>query len=452
MEVIEQSAEGLERRFTVKVPADELDAKLTAKLENIKGDVHLKGFRKGKAPLSFLKKMYGKGMMGEIVQEIVNETSAKAFSDRSLQPAQTPNPSFQGDMEAVVAGKADLEYEVHAEVLPEFEPMDVAGLELERPVADIPDEDIDEALKNLAEQNRSYEAREEGAAAEDGDQLVIDFVGRIDGEEFEGGRGDGHNLVLGSDAFIAGFEEQLVGKKAGEDTEVSVTFPEEYRASDLAGKEAVFSVHVQEVKAPKETQIDDEFAKNLGVDDLEALKARLSERIDENYKAASRSHLKRALLDRLDEAHSFELPKSMVEAEFESIWRQVESAGPDEADKDKSEDELKDEYRKIAERRVRLGLVLAEIGKKADVKVPADQLQQAVQQRALQEAQMLQMQGQDIDPRQVLEFYTQNPDVIAQIRAPLFEEKVVDFIFERATVTEKTVSKDELFEDPDGDI
>ena len=452
MEVIEQSAEGLERRFTVKVPADELDAKLTAKLENIKGDVHLKGFRKGKAPLSFLKKMYGKGMMGEIVQEIVNETSTKAFSDRSLQPAQTPNPSFQGDMEAVVAGKADLEYEVHAEVLPEFEPMDVAGLELERPVADIPDEDIDEALKNLAEQNRSYEAREEGAAAEDGDQLVIDFVGRIDGEEFEGGRGDGHNLVLGSDAFIAGFEEQLVGKKAGEDTEVSVTFPEEYRASDLAGKEAVFSVHVQEVKAPKETQIDDEFAKNLGVDDLEALKARLSERIDENYKAASRSHLKRALLDRLDEAHSFELPKSMVEAEFESIWRQVQSAGPDEADKDKSEDELKDEYRKIAERRVRLGLVLAEIGKKADVKVPADQLQQAVQQRALQEAQMLQMQGQDIDPRQVLEFYTQNPDVIAQIRAPLFEEKVVDFIFERATVTEKTVSKDELFEDPDGDI
>lgn len=452
MEVIEQSAEGLERRFTVKVPADELDAKLTAKLENIKGDVHLKGFRKGKAPLSFLKKMYGKGMMGEIVQEIVNETSAKAFSDRSLQPAQTPNPSFQGDMEAVVAGKADLEYEVHAEVLPEFEPMDVAGLELERPVADIPDEDIDEALKNLAEQNRSYEAREEGAAAEDGDQLVIDFVGRIDGEEFEGGRGDGHNLVLGSDAFIAGFEEQLVGKKAGEDTEVTVTFPEEYRASDLAGKEAVFSVHVQEVKAPKETQIDDEFAKNLGVDDLEALKARLSERIDENYKAASRSHLKRALLDRLDEAHSFELPKSMVEAEFESIWRQVQSAGPDEADKDKSEDELKDEYRKIAERRVRLGLVLAEIGKKADVKVPADQLQQAVQQRALQEAQMLQMQGQDIDPRQVLEFYTQNPDVIAQIRAPLFEEKVVDFIFERATVTEKTVSKDELFEDPDGDI
>ena len=452
MEVIEQSAEGLERRFTVKVPADELDAKLTAKLENIKGDVHLKGFRKGKAPLSFLKKMYGKGMMGEIVQEIVNETSAKAFSDRSLQPAQTPNPSFQGDMEAVVAGKADLEYEVHAEVLPEFEPMDVAGLELERPVADIPAEDIDEALKNLAEQNRSYEAREEGAAAEDGDQLVIDFVGRIDGEEFEGGRGDGHNLVLGSDAFIAGFEEQLVGKKAGEDTEVTVTFPEEYRASDLAGKEAVFSVHVQEVKAPKETQIDDEFAKNLGVDDLEALKARLSERIDENYKSASRSHLKRALLDRLDEAHSFELPKSMVEAEFESIWRQVQSAGPDEADKDKSEDELKDEYRKIAERRVRLGLVLAEIGKKADVKVPADQLQQAVQQRALQEAQMLQMQGQDIDPRQVLEFYTQNPDVIAQIRAPLFEEKVVDFIFERATVTEKTVSKDELFEDPDGDI
>ncbi len=448
MEVIEQTAEGLERKFTVKVPASELDEKLTQKLQAMKGNVHLKGFRKGKAPISFLKKMYGKGVMGEIVQEIVSETSAKAFSDRDLTPAQQPNPQFHGDIEAVIAGKSDLEYDVHAEVLPTFDAMEVEGLELTRLTADVEDAAVEEELTKLADQSKDYETVD-GRAAEDGDLLVIDFVGRIDGDEFEGGRGDGHNLVLGSDAFISGFEEQLVGAKADEDRVVTVNFPEEYRVGDLAGKEAAFEVHVHEVKAPKEATVDDEFAKKFGLDDLAALKDSLRERVETEYKSASRNHLKRALLDKLDEAHDFDLPNSMVDMEFQQIWAQLQNAELDEQDKDKSEDELKAEYRKIAERRVRLGLVLAEIGKKADVQVPKDELQRAVQQQAFQEAQIMQMRGEEVSPQQVLQYFANNPDVVAQIRAPLYEEKVVDFIVERATVSDKTVSKDELFADPE---
>ena len=452
MEVIEQNAEGLERRFTVKVPASELGAKLDARLEDLKGRAHLKGFRKGKAPVSHLRKLYGKGIMGEIVQEIVSETSSKAFSERSLRPATTPHPHLKGDIEAVFSGKADLEYEVHAEILPEFEPADVAGLAITRPVAEVPEADIDEALKNLADQNKTYEARGKTAKAKDGDLVVIDFLGKIDGVAFPGGEGEKHELVLGSGAFIPGFEEQLVGAKADTDLTVTVTFPAEYRASDLAGKEATFDVHVHEVKAPKDAAVDDDFAKGLGLADLADLKARVKERLEADYRQLSRAHAKRALLDRLDEAHSFDLPKSMVEAEFQQIWRQVLASERDEEDKDKSDDELKSDYRKIAERRVRLGLVLAEIGRRAEVQVPKEDLQRAVQSQAIREAQMLQMQGQNVSPQQVLQYFQQTPEAIAQIRAPLFEERVVDYVLERAKVTDKTVSKDELLKEPDGEI
>jgi len=452
MEVIEQEAEGLERKFTVKVPATELDAKLTAKLEDIKDTVHLKGFRKGKAPLSFLKKMYGKGMMGEIVQEVINETSLKAFSDRDLQPAQSPHPQLEGDIEDVVAGSADLEYMVHAEVLPEIQPIDVATLKLEKPVAEIPEGDLEESLNNLADQQKSFEARAKTAKAKDGDMVVIDFLGKLEGEPFDGGKGEGHELILGSDSFIPGFEEQLVGAKAGDEKIVTVTFPAEYHSEDLKGKETTFDVTVHEVKAPTETEINEEFAKNIGFDTLDELKKRLSERLEGEYSQLSRGHVKRSLLDQLDAAHSFELPKSMVDAEFNQIWSQVENAERDEEDKDKSEDELKEEYRTIAERRVRLGLLLAEIGKRADVQVPQEQLQRAIQEQAMRESQMMQMQGQEVSPQEVLQFYQQNPGAIAQIRAPLFEEKVVDYIMELADVTEKTVSKEELMKEPEGDL
>lgn len=451
MEVTEQTAEGLERRFTVKVPASELDAKLTARLADIKGRVNLKGFRKGKAPLPFLKKMYGKGVMSEILQEIVNETSFKAFTDRNLKPATTPHPHLTGDIEKVMDGKADLEYSVHAEILPEFEPMPIDGLALKRPVADVTDAEVDDAAQKLAEQSRDYEARPATAKAKEGDLLVIDYVGSINGAEFKGGKGEGQSVVLGSGSLIPGFEDQLVGAKAGAAVEVKVAFPADYGAKDLAGKDAVFAVTVKEVKAPKDVAVDDDFAKKLGLDDLADLKKRLRERLENEYRGYSRGHVKRLLLDKLDAGHDFDLPKSMVDAEFRQIWAQVQNAERDEEDKDKTEDELKEEYRKIAVRRVRLGLVLAEIGRRAEVQVPQDALQRAVQEQALREAQMLAMQGQQVTPQQVLKFYQQNPQAIAQIRAPLFEERVVDYIIERSKVTDKKVTKEELMADPEGE-
>jgi trigger factor len=442
MEVTEKSAEGLDRKFLVKVPAAELGEKLLARLEEMKGQVHLKGFRKGKAPVSFLKKMYGKGMMGEIVQEVVTETSQKAFSDRDLQPAAAPHPHFHSDMDEVIAGKADLEYDVHAEILPSFEPMDVATLKLTRPVADVADDDIQEALQRIADQQTTYAPRKDTQKSKTGDMLSIDYVGRIDGEEFAGGKGEKVEIVLGSDTFIPGFEKQLTGAKAGDDVEVKVTFPEDYNAKDLAGKDAVFDVKVVEVKQPEKVEIDDELAKKMGVDSLDDLKARIKESIESDYKQLSRGHLKRALLDKLDAAHDFELPKGMVDSEFDQIWRQVEAAEQDEEDEGKSEDDLKDEYRKIAERRVRLGLVLAEIGKRADVQVPQEDLQR----------EMINMARAYPDQeKEILQFYQNNPAAVQQLRAPLFEERVVDYIFERAELKDETVSKEKLTADPEGD-
>jgi trigger factor len=451
MEVIEKTAEGLERKFTVKVPAEELDAKLNARLADVKDKVHLKGFRKGKAPLPFLRKMYGKGMMSEILQEIVNETSYKAFTDRDLKPATTPHPHLTSDIDAIIDGKADLEYDVHAEVLPSFDPMSVDGVKLKRPVAEVADAEIDEQMNKIAAANREFEPREKTKKAKDGDMVVIDFVGTIDGKEFAGGKGEDHSVVIGSNSLIKGFEEQLIGVKADSDVEINVTFPEDYGSAALNGKEAHFAVKVKEVKAPKDVEINDDFAKKLGLEDLADLKKRVRDRIEAEHKSMSRSHMKRALLDKLDAGHDFDLPKSMVDAEFNQIWAQVQNAERDEEDKDKTEDELKVEYRKIAVRRVRLGLVLAEIGRRADVQVPSDQLQRAVQEQALREAQFLAMQGQKVTPQDVLKFYQQNPQAIAQIRAPLFEERVVDFILEKADITDKTVTKEDLMKDPDGE-
>jgi trigger factor len=451
MEVIEKTAEGLTRKFTVKVPAAELDAKLNARLADVKGKVHMKGFRKGKAPLPFLKKMYGKGMMSEILQEIVNETSFKAFTDRDLKPATTPQPRLVTSFDAIIDGKADLEYDVAAEILPVFEPASVDGIKLKRPVADVADAEVEESLAKLAESNRDYEPRAAKEKAKEGDMLVIDFVGSIDGKEFKGGKGEGHSVVLGAGTLIKGFEDQLVGAKAGEDVEVKLAFPEDYGSDELNGKDAVFAVKVKEVKAPQEPKADDALATKLGFDDLAALKKRLRERLETEYRSMSRSHVKRALLDKLDAAHDFALPPSMVEAEFQQIWRQVENAERDEEDKGKTDDELKEEYRKIAVRRVRLGLVLAEIGRRADVQVPSEQLQRAVQESAIRDAQLFALQGQKISPQEVLKFYQQNPNAVAQIRAPLFEERVVDFILEKSDIEDRKVSKEDLMKDPDGE-
>jgi len=442
MEVTEKSADGLDRRFQVKVSAAELDEKLHARLKDIKGQVHLKGFRKGKAPVSYLKKLYGKGVLSEIVQEMVAESSQKAFADRDLQPATQPHPHIHSNMEEVLEGKSDLEYDVHAEILPTFEPADVTKLKLTRPVADVPEKDVEEAVTRIAEQQTTYAPRKDGQKAKKGDKVTADYVGRIDGEEFPGGKGEQIDIVLGSGSFIPGFEDQLMGAKKDDNVEVTVAFPEDYNAKDLAGKQALFDVNIREVQAPEKVEINDELAKKVGVDSLDELRAKIKDRIEADSKQLSRAHVKRALLDKLDEAHEFELPKGMVDAEFNQIWEQVQAAELDEEDKDKSEEELREEYRKIAVRRVRLGLVLAEIGKRAEVAVPQEEIQREIINVARS------YPGQE---KEVLELYQKNPGALQQIRAPLFEEKVVDYIIERAEVTEKKVSLEKLMEDPEGE-
>ncbi|MBB4657578.1 trigger factor [Parvularcula dongshanensis] len=438
MQVTQKSAEGLSREFHVSIPQSELEQKLNSKLEEIKGQVHLKGFRPGKAPVSFLKKMYGRNLMGELIQEEMQAAQEKAFSENEVKPAMAPHPHIHdGLIDKVVEGKADLEYDIHVEVLPEFEPADMSGLKLERMVAEVPEEEVEEQLQELAENNREYE--ETDRAAQDKDRVKIDFLGKLDGEPFEGGKGEDVDLVLGSGSFIPGFEDGLVGLSKGDEKTIEVTFPEEYGAENLAGKPATFDVTVKAVEAPKEVEINDEFAKQFGVDDLDALRERVRDRIKGRYDNQSRLHLKRSLLDALDEKHEFELPPSMVKAEFEQIWRQVEGAERDEEDKDKTEEELREEYQKIAERRVRLGLVLAEIGRQANVQVPQEDMNRALQMQAMQYGMPVQ---------QLAQFYQQQPEMLAQLRAPIFEDKVVDHIIGQAEVTEKTVSKDELMEEP----
>ncbi|HEY0282640.1 MAG TPA: trigger factor [Rhizomicrobium sp.] len=444
MQITETVSEGLRREYKVVVGAADLEERLTGKLNEIKPRLSLKGFRPGKAPVSFLKKTYGKSMMGEIVEAAVNEGSQKAVTDNALKVAYPPRVEPVGDVQQVIDGKADLEFRVLVDLMPDFELADVSKIEVERLVADISDEDLEQAVTRLAEQSRSYSPRAEGEAAEKGDAVTMDFVGSVDGEEFPGGKAENFNLVLGSEQLIAGFEDQLIGAKAGEARDVKVTFPADYPEAKLAGKEAVFAVTVKEVKSPDPLVIDDELAKKLGVDSLGTLKERLRDQMKRDYAAASRLHLKRRILDALDERHSFSLPPTMVEGEFDGIWRQVESELKREnktfEDEGKSEEELRKEYREIAERRVRLGLVLARLGEQNGLTVANEEIQRAIAARARQ------FPGQE---QQVFDYYARNAQAQAEIRAPLFEDKVVDFIAELATVTDRKVDRETLFLDPD---
>jgi len=442
MQISETLSQDLHKQFTVTVAASELDSRVNARLEEMKPRVNLKGFRPGKAPVSHLKKQFGKSIMGEVVEAAVNEGSAKAISDNKLKVALQPRVEPVGSVEDVVAGKADLTFKVIVDLMPDFETTDVSKLTVERLTADIADADVAEALDRLAKNVRNYTTKD-GPAAKD-DVAVIDYEGSIDGVPFAGGKGEDFSLTLGSGTFIPGFEDGLVGAKAGESRDVKVTFPAEYHAPEMAGKDAVFAVTVKEIKAPEDTPIDDELAKKLGLDDLATLKDRVREQLADDYKSASRLHLKRRVLDALDNSHSFPLPPAMVEHEFTNIWAQVEDElkreGKTAADEGKTEDELKAEYRKIAERRVRLGLVLGKLGEQNGITVAGDEVQRAIMARARQ------FPGQE---QQVFQFYAQNQQAQAEIRAPLFEDKVVDFIAELATVTDKKVDKETLFADPE---
>jgi trigger factor len=444
MQITETVSEGLRREYKVVIAAGDLDQRLTGRIEEMKPQVHLKGFRPGKAPVSFLKKTYGKSMMGEIVQDAVNESSEKAVKDNSLKPAFPPRVDLVSEIQAVVDGKSDLEFTVKVDLMPEFEVADVSKLNVERLVSDVTDAEVDVAVQRIAEQSRSYSPREADDAAQKDDAVTMDFVGRIDGEEFEGGKATDFNLTLGSGQLIPGFEDQLIGAKKDEVRQVKVTFPAEYQEKTLAGKDAVFDVTVKEVKKPDEVTIDDELAKKVGLDSLATLKDRVREQLKTDFSRASRLHLKRRILDALDAAHSFSLPPTMVEGEFSGIWSQVEAElkreGKTAADEGKTEEELKAEYHAIAERRVRLGLVLARVGEQNGLTVAPDEIQRAIAQRARQ------FPGQE---QQVFNYYSSNPQAAAEIRAPIFEEKVVDFIAELAQVTERKVDRETLFLDPD---
>ena len=443
LQIVEKSGEGLNKVYEVRVPATELTEKLEAKIAEITPRLNLKGFRPGKVPPGHIRRIYGKSLMGEVVEQTLSESTQRALDENKLRPAGQPDLKLESDIEQVLAGKADLAYEINVEVIPDFEPVDVSTLKLKRPVYEPTDAEVDESLKELASQNRTYEPRTgKTIKAKDGDMVVIDFLGRIDGEAFEGGAATDAQLVLGSGQFIPGFEEQLVGAKPGAKITVKVPFPADYGVAALAGKDAEFEVEVKEVRGPVDSPADDEFAKKLGMTDLAALKDALKGQLKSRYDSMSRFKLKRALLDQLDTKHDFPLPPRMVESEFEGIWNQVQaenaSQGPSEEDKDKSEEQLRSEYRKIAERRVRLGLVLAELGRAHGVDLSDQEVLQAAREEAMR------YQGQE---QQVFDAIRQNPQMMAQLRAPLYEDKVVEKVFDLAKVTDQKVSKEKLLEE-----
>ncbi|MDB5456692.1 MAG: trigger factor, partial [Caulobacter sp.] len=389
MQIVEKSGEGLSRVYGVTVPASELASRLEARIAEVTPQMNIKGFRPGKVPAAHVRRLYGKALMGEVVEQALNETTQKVLDDNKLRPAGQPDLTPSSDMEKVMAGGEDLSYDLSVEVMPEFEPIDPTKIKLTKPVYKVTDAEVDEALADLAKQARTYEPRTgKSLKAKDGDQLLIDFIGRIDGEAFAGGTGADAELTLGSNQFIPGFEEQLVGAKPGDVITVKVSFPEDYNAANLAGKAAEFETTVKEVRGPVDSAPDDELAKRLGLTDLAALKELLKSNLEGRYTNSSRFKLKRALLDVLDAKHDFPLPPRMVEAEFAGIWQQVQAdktqGGLSPEDEGKSEDVLKEEYRKIAERRVRLGLVLAEIGRKNDVAVTDQELTDAMMREARQ--------------------------------------------------------------------
>lgn len=437
MQVTETLADGLKREFKVVVPAEELDSRLTRRLEEMKATTQIRGFRPGKVPVQHLRRLVGRQTMSQIVQDLLNELAAKTLAERGERAALQPTFDLTEDeqeAEKVLDAKADLAYAMRYEVLPQVTLGDFKSIRIERPVVEIDEAEVDREMERLARNSATYNVKEGPAAS--GDRVTIDYVGKLDGVAFEGGSDQNANLVLGSNQFVPGFEEQLVGAKAGDEIKVEVKFPEDYGHPGLAGKDAIFETAVKAVKAPKPAEIDDELAKKFGAESLDALKGQIRERLEAEYKGASRQVLKRALLDKLDALVKFDLPDSLVEAEAHQIAHQLwHEEHPEEHGHNHGEIEPTEEHKKLAERRVRLGLLLAEIGQKAEITVSDQEMTQAVLRQARQ------YPGQE---RAFFEFIQQNPQAQQQLRAPIFEDKVVDHIVEGAKVSEKSVTKEEL--------
>jgi trigger factor len=445
MQVTETRSEGLQREFKVVVPASDLDAKVNARLNEMKARVQIPCFRPGKVPVSHLKRLYGRSAMAEVIEATVRDANTQIFSERGFKLASEPKvtlPTEQQEIEKLIGGQSDLDYSVAVEILPPIELADFKTLKLERLTAEVTDAAIDEGLKRIAEQNRPFAAKAEGAKSEKGDNVTIDFTGSIDGKPFEGGTGGDVAVSLGSGTFIPGFEDQLLGVAVGDKKTINATFPENYASEALAGKAASFDVTVKKIEAPQDVAMDDSFAKNLGLDSLAKLRDAIKERIERDHTGVSRQKLKRQLLDQLDAAHKFDPPPTLVKDEFDRVWNQVTSEMTAEkksfADENTTEEKAREEYQKIAERRVRLGLVLAEIGEKNNITVTDEELNRALVEQARQ------FPGQE---QQVWEYYRKNPQAVAGLRAPIYEEKVVDFLLELAKVTDKKVSREDLLKE-----
>jgi trigger factor len=442
MEVTETLNQGLKRELKVIVPAAELEQHLLERLKDLSQRVQIRGFRRGKVPVHHLRRVYGKSVMAEVVQQQLDDTSKKALADAALKPAYQPDmdlPEDTAEVENIMEGKADLAYTLKFEIVPPIELKDASEIELERWMVEVSDEEIDQTLERLKSQYKDFEPRPEGARAETGDRLTVSFVGRIDGEPFEGGTAEDVQIVLGSGTFLPGFEEQLTGAAAGDEVKVNVTFPEDYQVAELAGKPAAFDVKVNAVEAPKETAADDEFAKKLGVESLEKLREMLKERLAGEYANMAGMKLKREVLDALDKLYSLELPEKLVEAEFQQIWsaltREMERENKTFEQENTTEEAAREEYRRIAERRVKLGLVLGTVGEQAGVTVAEDEIERALLERARQ------FPGQE---REVYEFYRKTPNAMMELRGPIFEQKVIENVIAGAKVSEKTVTREEL--------
>jgi trigger factor len=445
MQVTETVADGLKHEFQISVPASDLDAKAGARLVDLKNKVRLNGFRPGKVPVSHLKKVYGRSVMAETVEQTIRDTNSQIFTERGFRLATEPKvtmPTEEKAVEDILAGKSDLTYTVSIEVVPSIQLADFKSFTVEKPVVEVTDADVDDAIKRIADQNRSYAAKGEGAKAETGDRVTISFKGSIDGKPFDGGTGENIQVVIGAGQFIPGFEEQLQGIASGETRNLKVSFPKNYASEKLAGQPAEFETTATSIEAPQETTIDDEFAKTLGLESLDKLKEAARERLKAEFAGATRQRVKRLLLDRLDESHRFDAPPSLIDEEFKLMWNSIraemESSGKTFADEDTTEQAAEEEYRKIADRRVRLGLVLSEIGEKNKITVTDDEVGRAVIERARQ------MPGRE---KEVWDYYRNNANALAQLRAPIYEDKVVDFILELANVTERKVTREELFKD-----
>jgi trigger factor len=447
MQVTETLSDGLKREFRVVVPASELDAKVNARLDELKGQIRLDGFRPGKVPVSHLKRVYGRATMAEVIEATVRDANNQIVGEKGYKLAAEPKitmPEEQSAIEELIAGKSDLDYTVAVEIVPPIALADFKTIKLTRLTSEVSDAEVEEALGRIADQNKPWAPKPEGAKAENGDRVIISFAGAIDGKPFEGGSGDDTPVLIGSNTFIPGFEEQLVGVGVGENRTVKATFPQHYGVAALAGKGADFAVTAKAIEAAGAVTLDDEFAKSLGLESLDKLRDAVKDRIAREHAGMSRQKIKRQLLDQLDKMHQFEPPPSLVEEEFDRVWKSVlqelEQEKKTFADENTTEEKAKAEYRAIAERRVRLGLVLAEIGEKNEITVTDEELNRAVMEHVRQ------FPGQE---QRVWDYYRQTPAALAGLRAPIFEEKVVDFLLELAEVTENKVTREELYKDDD---